>query len=174
MTVTRDEFVAWAAAHTEAETVVATMTAYHEAGHAVIAFRCGVTPDGAVMVGYHGNAVASVRHRADIDPISQCVISVAGLLAETMYAEREGLLAECDGLDKDIRAGARGDLRRIADVFGARSYSRLPKKLRESLERDVRNRLEERWATVEAIASALLKEYRLDRARLTEILEEAA
>jgi hypothetical protein len=162
------------AVRAEIEATLAAMTAYHEAGHAVIAFRCGATPDDATMVGYHGSAIASVRYRAGLDPISECVISIAGLTAETMYAEREGLLAECDGLDKDIRSGARGDLRRVADVLGARSYSRLSKKLRRNLERMVRNDLEERWATVEAIASALLREYRLDRTRLTEILEEAA
>lgn len=159
--------------HAETETMLAAMTAYHEAGHAVIAFRCEVTPDSATMVGYSGSAVASVRHRA-VDPITGCFISIAGLVAETVYAERAGLYEQLEDLDALIRSGARGDLRRVSDLLGARSYSRLPKKVRRNLEWAVRNDLEERWATVEAIASALLKEYRLDRARLTEILEEAA
>ena len=162
----REEF----AFHAETETMVAAMTAYHEAGHAVIAFRCGAAPGGATMVGYSGSTAASVHFR-DADPLTECFVLMAGLTAQTMYAERAGFYEKFEDLDGLIRAGARSDLRRVADMLGARSYSRLPKKMRRGLEWAVRKDLEERWATVEAVASALLREYRLDRARLTEILE---
>lgn len=169
------------AAQAEMEAIEARLTAYHEAGHVVLSHAAGVLPDEATMVGTTRGGLASVRKGpVEGDPVKalmmEVAIRLAGMVAQRLYAEREGLyeMFDKDELDKYIRSGGRDDkkqaVRLVKDTSGG-SSKRTVEKMLSVFEFLAENDLKNHWSTVEAVAAALLKEYRLDRARLAEIIE---
>jgi hypothetical protein len=178
-----DEMVQEFQEQTKIENVMAAMTAYHEAGHAVLAAVDGFIPREATMVGLgKGRDLGSVWTAAEYENALEAVISgvtrtMAGMVAERLYAEHEGLFKEFVGVEDQITGGAasdRKDARRIMKVhFGTISRSD-EKKWMAVFEKRAVMALTKHWEAVEAVAKALLKEYRLDQARLAELLGDIA
>lgn len=163
--------------------LIASKVAYHEAGHVVMAHVFGISVYEATMVP-KGTSAASVLYDAVegedagiVEGIVEGIVLLAGKAAARLYAERSGILEGKYGEAylKDVEEGARGDLRkakRIANPDGRRTKAakQAERTFLEGCESRAREALGGRWEAVEDVASALLKEYRLDGARLREIL----
>ncbi len=131
-------------------------TAYHEAGHVVMAWTCGHEV-GSATVARGANHVGRVFHRATgrrghldhVDPrIRAMMIAAAGALAEGRAGFEGAFFGSLDDL-KSIQAP-------LAELAAERGVSR--QDLWGQVEREVWQALgnEEVWAAVENVAAALV------------------
>ena len=134
------------------------LTAFHEAGHAVMAELCGRQVTEVEIVGdpEHTGSVHSLAFPpdpgegdtsdADIEDIERRLkIILAGTVAEAMVTGRE----EWDETSEDLDAAVRLAMRLVDDCEGV-----LP--LLADTKADVEHNLRARWPAVEAVAEALI------------------
>ena len=153
-------------------------TAYHEAGHVVVAIRLGIPFSSATIVpgeDYLGMVMSSAMRRrgqrlTDLDQ-KHIMWDIAGPLCERMYTGYEGDFAEpeitraldiCEGR---MTVEASVDDGYIGGDAGIRRLERLIKRTRRILDAD--------WHIVEHVAQALLQEQTLSRQKIRSIVERA-
>lgn len=130
------------------------LTAYHEAGHAVMAHLCGQRITGLELSeeGDLAGACTSVRLQpvhpssASLEVIEQHIRSVlAGMVAEARISGRGGWDEGCADLDVAVRLTMRlvGDCERVLPYL-------------EATRAQVEGELAEHWDVVEALADELL------------------
>ena len=134
------------------------LTAFHEAGHAVIAELCGRLLTEVEIVGdrEHTGSVQSLafppNREAEAEDIERHLkIILAGTVAEAMVAGRQGW----DETSEDVDAAVRLGMRLVDDCEDV-----LP--LLEDIGADVERDLQSHWPAVEMLAAELL-----DRKTLT-------
>jgi hypothetical protein len=133
-------------------------TAWHEAGHAVIAYRLGVEIIGVTIVPYREYAGSCLRLHTDPERAIQ--IALAGSLAETRISPDDD--AEYDDGDYDTASGLARDL---AGSDGARELLR-------HMERSTRRLVDQHWAEIERVALALLNHDLLTGLQVKNIIED--
>lgn len=140
------------------------LTAYHEAGHAVMAQLCGQQITEVEIIGDedHSGSVKSLRfpaeHGSDADPAMptapterRLLCTAAGMVAESMASGRDRWDEGCEDLDAAVRLAMQvvGDCERVLP------YLEVVREHTEEL-------LDRNWPAVEALAETLF-----DRGRLT-------
>jgi ATP-dependent Zn protease len=142
------------------------LTAYHEAGHAVMAELCGQLLTEVEIVGdsEHTGSVHSLAFppnpSAEVDDIErQLKIILAGTVAEAMVSGREGWDETSEDLDAAVRLG----MRLVDDCEDV-----LP--LLEEIGDDVRRYLHRHWAAVEKLVLELLHRKALTGAEVRRLL----
>jgi len=139
------------------------LTAYHEAGHAVMAQLCGQRITEVEIIGdaEHAGSVRSLRiheeQEPDVDssiptaPIERSLLClVAGMVAEAMVSGHRSWDEGCEDLDAAVRLAMQvvGDCERVLPFLEiAREHT-------EGL-------LESHWPAVEALASSLIERRRM-------------
>jgi hypothetical protein len=152
------------------------LTAYHEAGHALMAELCGQQITHVEIVGdsEHAGSTEALRFHADSDEGSspraslediecrlRCVL--AGVVAESMVSGRP----RSDDTSGDLDAAVR-----LAMKLGDDCEDVLP--LLEDVGAELEAELERRWAAVELLAAGLLEHKRLSGSEVRRILELTA
>ena len=148
------------------------MTAFHEAGHAVMAELCGRRVTEVEIVGdrEHAGMVHSLAFPPDpADGVSQTAeakdverhlkIILAGTVAEAMVAGRDGWDETSEDLDAAVRLG----MRLVDDCEDV-----LP--LLEDIGAEVERVLREHWPAVEEVARELLDRKALDGSEVRKLL----
>jgi ATP-dependent Zn protease len=140
------------------------LTAYHEAGHAVMAVLCGQHVTEVEIVGdaEHSGSVQSLRFAeedaSEVDPSiasapteRRLLCTAAGMVAEAMVSGRRGWDESCEDLDAAVRLAMQvvGDCERVIPYL-------------ESVREHTEDLLEKNWPAVEALARALM-----DRGRMS-------
>jgi ATP-dependent Zn protease len=140
------------------------LTAYHEAGHAVMAELCGQHVTEVEIVGdaEHTGSVQSLRfteeHPSVEDPSiptapieRRLLCTAAGMVAEGMVSGRRGWDDGCEDLDGAVRLAMQvvGDCERVIPYL-------------EVVREHTENLLRMNWSAVEALAGALM-----DRSRMS-------
>jgi hypothetical protein len=131
-------------------------TAWHEAGHAVIAYRFGVEVAGVTIVAYRDYAGRCLRLRTDPERAIQ--IALAGSLAEMRISPTSSY----DRGDYDTASGLARDL---AGSDGARE-------LLKHMEQRTRSLVECCWLAIERVALALLDSDLLTGQQVKNIIED--
>lgn len=150
-----------------------SLTAVHEAGHAVMAELCGRLLTEVEIVGdrEHSGMVHSLAFPPDRsgavppedeaeDVERQLKIVLAGTVAETMFAGRE----DWDETSADLDEAVRLAMRLVDDC---EDVLPLLADIRSDVERDLRSR----WAAVEAVARELLIRRALTGAEVRSLLQ---
>lgn len=152
------------------------LTAFHEAGHALMAELCGQQITGVEIVGdaEHAGSTEALRFHADpdegADPRAsseeiecrlRCVL--AGVVAESMVSGRP----RWDDTSGDLDVAVRLAMKLVDDCEDV-----LP--LLEEVGADVGAELERRWAAVELLAAELLEHKRLSGPEVRRILDLTA
>jgi hypothetical protein len=148
------------------------LTAFHEAGHAVMAELCGRHVTEVEIVGdrEHAGTVRSLALAPD--PVVEAVpeieaeeverqlkIMLAGLVAETIVSGRE----EWDESSEDLDVAVRFAMRLVDDCEDV-----LP--LLEDIRAEVEHELRLRWPAVETVAWALMQHKSLSGTELRKLL----
>ncbi len=157
-------------------------TAYHEAGHIVVAWELGLHVQGATIVpdteaGYAGRVTVPVEDRvryADwVDEnaylYAHMVMSYAGMEAGEKYAG-----VSLPGMDIDLGfVGADSDYGQIADVILAIAGPDEQEQLEtsEGARRQARFLVETRWSQIGSVAETLVDRETLDERECREVLE---
>lgn len=152
------------------------LTAYHEAGHALMAELCGQQITGVEIVGdaEHAGSTEALRFHADPDEGSnprassediecrlRCVL--AGVVAESMVSGRP----RWDDTSGDLDAAVRLAMKLVDDCEDV-----LP--LLEDVGAELEAELERRWSALELLAAGLLEHKRLSGAEVRRLLELTA
>jgi hypothetical protein len=132
-------------------------TCYHEAGHAVVAYRLGVDADRISVgldaeTGSAGRAMISEPY-GDSSDRHDCIVSFAGHEAERRYSP-----------DADIRAASQ-------DYDQARYYIALHGFDEASLIIEARDLVEQNWSCISAIATELDRSDQLSLDEWTQIID---
>jgi hypothetical protein len=144
-----------------------SLTAVHEAGHAVMAELCGRLLTEVEIVGDHEHA-GSVQSRAfnpspdaETEDIERHLkIILAGIVAEAMVSGREGWDETSEDLDTAVRLA----MRLVDDCEDV-----LP--LLEDIGSDVMRDLERHWSAVETLAAELLDRKALTGSQVRNLLK---
>ena len=149
------------------------LTAYHEAGHAVMAELCGQIVTEIEIVGdeEHCGSVSCLRFfeeprwardrrvpSADIE--GRILVLVAGLAAESVVTDREVWEGHDDDLDEAVRLALK--------IVGA--CDRVEGFLREAKDHAA-DILRRHWDAVETLAGMLLIHRRIERDRIRRVVE---
>jgi hypothetical protein len=150
------------------------LTAFHEAGHAVMAELCGRLLTAVEIVGdrEHSGMVHSLAFPLDRtggapgedeaeDVERQLKIILAGTVAEAMVSGREGW----DETSEDLDAAVRLAMRLVDDC---EDVLPLLADIRSDVERDLRGR----WTAVEALAAELLIRKALTGTEVRNLLQQ--
>ena len=152
------------------------LTAYHEAGHALMVELCGQQITGVEIVGdaEHAGSTEALRFHADpdegasprassedIESRLRCVL--AGVVAESMVSGRP----RWDDTSGDLDVAVRLAMKLVDDCEDV-----LP--LLEEVGADVGAELERRWSAVEQLASELLERKRMSGPEVRRILDLTA
>ena len=145
----------------------APRAAYHEAGHAVAAIRCGLP-------------VAYVFIERNRDGEWEGTTNVPLSLEEMVDWEREHnnfLLFVCAGIAADRKRGTTSDfgwshdMAKVSEILGGIDEPRDQRKDREHSAREgARTLVRTSWPTIEVVAQALLKSTRLEREELQRLV----
>ena len=159
---------------TESPTEADRLTAYHEAGHAVMAELCGRQVTEVEIVGdrEHSGMVHSLAFPPDPadgalpegdreDVERQLKIVLAGTVAEAMVSGRE----EWDETSEDLDAAVRLAMRLVDDCEEV-----LP--LLAEIRCDVEGDLRGRWLTVESLADELVRRKALTGSEVRKLLND--
>ena len=138
--------------HTGSSTEAECLTAFHEAGHAVMAQLCGRQVTEVEIVGdrEHTGSVQSLAFPPDPETEAEDIerhlkIILAGTVAETMVSGRQGW----DETSEDVDAAVRLGMRLVDDCEDV-----LP--LLSDIGADVERDLQRNWSAVEMLAAELL------------------
>ena len=142
------------------------LTAFHEAGHAVMAELCGRLLTEVEILGdrEHTGSVQSLAFPPDPDAEAEDVerhlkVVLAGTVAETMVSKREDWDETSEDLDAAVRLAMRlvDDCEDVLPLLGG---------LRVDVERDLR----EHWRAVEMLAGELLERKALTGSEVRRLL----
>jgi len=160
--------------HTGSSTEAERLTAFHEAGHAVMAQLCGrqVTEVEIVGDGEHTGMVHSLvfppdpadgaAPEAENDDVErQLKIILAGIVAEAMVSASEGW----DESSEDLESAVRLAMRLVDDC---EDVLPLLEGIRVDLERDLRRQ----WSAVEMLATELLRRKTLTGSEVRKLLAD--
>ncbi len=142
------------------------LTAWHEAGHAVMAELCGQIVTEIEIIGdqEHSGSVSSLRFREDItspaDLEARILVLVAGVAAESIVTGRE----VWDGHDDDLDEAVRVALRIVGACDLVEDYLRRAKDNAAGI-------LDRHWEAVEILAGMLLIHRRIGRDRIRHVVE---
>lgn len=145
---------------------------HHEASHAVVALRLGVHVD-HVTIFPKGGTVGGTAFA----PAGQIVVtSKLPVREQKDYARRRGIVDICGRIGEELATGAwdtqgaRGDLADLDQCLReleSSPTSRLA--IRHDLEQEARRLVDANWASIRAVATALVHEETLSGARVAEI-----
>jgi ATP-dependent Zn protease len=148
------------------------LTAYHEAGHAVMAQLCGQQITEVEIVGdeEHSGSVRSLRfaeeHDSELDPNlptapveRRLLCTAAGMVAEAMVTGREGWDEGCEDLDAAVRLAMEvvGDCERVILFL-------------ELVREHTRDVLRNHWTAVDVLAGALVDRRRMSGEEVRRLL----
>ena len=144
------------------------LTAYHEAGHAVMAQLCGQQITRVEIVGDadHTGSVDSLRFPADsatdggaqaTENRLRCIL--AGMVAEAMVSGREDWDEKSEDLDLAVRLA----MQLVDDCEAVLPFL-------EEIRRDIEGELRHRWVAVELLAIELLHRKALTGAEIRKLL----
>jgi len=144
------------------------VTAYHEAGHAVMAQLCGQQITRVEIVGDADltGSVDSLRFPADpaLDDGSDAIAdrikcTLAGMVAEAMVSGREDWDEKSEDLDLAVRLA----MQLVDDCEAVLPYL-------EALRREIEQELSDRWVAVELLAIELLHRKALTGSEVRKLL----
>ncbi len=146
------------------------LTAYHEAGHAVMAQLCGQQITRVEIVGDadHTGSVDSLRFPANpgtrdgaeaIEDRLRCTL--AGVVAETIVSGRE----DWDEKSEDLDIAVRLAMQLVDDCEAVLPFL-------EELRRDIEEELRNRWVAVELLAVELLHHKSLTGSEVRKLMGE--
>jgi len=144
------------------------LTAFHEAGHAVMAELCGRLLTEVEIVGdrEHTGSVQSLAFPPDPEAEAEDIerhlkIILAGTVAEAMVSGRQGW----DEMSEDVDAAVRLGMRLVDDCEDV-----LP--LLEDIGVDVERDLQRNWSAVEMLAAELLARKTLTGSEVRKLLAD--
>jgi len=144
------------------------LTAFHEAGHAVMAELCGRLLTEVEIVGdrEHTGSVQSLAFSPDPEAEAEDVerqlkIILAGTVAEAMVSGRQGW----DETSEDLATAVRLGMRLVDDCEDV-----LP--LLEDIGADVERDLRRQWSAVEMLATELLRRKTLNGSEVRKLLAD--
>jgi ATP-dependent Zn protease len=139
------------------------LTAFHEAGHAVMAELCGQHVTEVEIVGddEHAGSVRSLRFTeerpSEHDPAiptapdeRRLLCTAAGMVAEALVSGRDGWDERCEDLDAAVRLA----MRVVDDCENVVPFLEIVREHTEEL-------LRRNWPAVEALADALIERRRM-------------
>jgi hypothetical protein len=153
------------------------LTAYHEAGHAVLSWVVGLEMDRA-SIEPQGSSLGRVsfidiEHMEAYDEVMHryLVSSYAGVKAVELYTGRPTALDD-PNTDARVEGSDWDSIIALTQTLAGHEESEQVA-LQEQAEEQAQRILRENWRGVEAVAEALLKHRTLDSAHLSRILKEA-
>jgi ATP-dependent Zn protease len=156
-------------------TRVERLTAYHEAGHAVVAHLCGRRVTRLEIVGdaEHTGACHSLtfppeRNRPvdpalpNVDLEARILCTCAGIVAESIVTGDTGWDESSEDLDRAVRLSIRllGDCSRVVRYL-------------EAVRSHAEDLLRYNWSSVEALAAALMQRKALNEGEIQDVLRRS-
>jgi ATP-dependent Zn protease len=148
------------------------LTAYHEAGHAVIAQLCGQQITEVEIIGDddHLGSVRSLRFPEPLTPEHdpnmptapverRLLCTAAGMVAEAMVSAREGWDESCEDLDAAVRLA----MKVVDDCDRVVPFLEIVRDHTEEL-------LRRNWVAVETLAEALIERRRMSGEEVRRLL----